>query len=126
MLADPLYLYPKSRRRFSMISCSARSRASASSRTISRSTNSRSDSRLWKRPPNRCSAAAQASSGRLTFLLALIDYLKLLARARQRNSAVLEIKQRREVAPFAGDSQLRVKVPVLVDSKQTVPDLAFF
>jgi hypothetical protein len=54
------------------------------------------------------------------------DYLKPLARGWQRTLAVLGIKKRREAAPFARDNQLRVKVPVLVDSKQPVPDLAFF
>jgi len=54
------------------------------------------------------------------------DYLKPLAHACQRISAVLGIKKRRKVAPSARDDQLRVKVPVLVDSEQSVSDLAFF
>src|SRR5208283_1703355 len=44
----------------------------------------------------------------------------------QRPSAILGIKKRREAASSARDNQLRVKVPALVDSKQPVPDLAFF
>ena len=44
----------------------------------------------------------------------------------QDTSAVFWVKQRREVGASACNDQLRVKVPVLIDSKQPVPDLAFF
>jgi hypothetical protein len=53
------------------------------------------------------------------------DYLKPLACVWQRISAILGVKKRREVASSARDDQLGVKVPVLINSKQAVPDLAF-
>ena len=63
---------------------------------------------------------------RVYWQIVVKDHLKPLAQAWQKISAVLGIKKRRKVAPSARDDQLRVKVPVLVDSEQSVSDLAFF